>query len=277
MVNATLDSLGLGVLDDHWFTLLGSALVCNIIVQLSQLISPRLFPATYPKLQGAKKLNWDVHVVSSFHAITIVLLSAPLLWNETLLRNKIFGYDFYAGQVYAIACGYFLWDTLHSIRYMKEFGIGFVFHGFCSFSVFILSFRPFLQYYGSVFLMFELSTPFLNIHWFMDKLGMTGSIYQLINGIILLTVFFCARIVFGLYMSYQTYLNVLPVLELVPWHLIIIYSAANVVLNTLNLFWFYKMIESLMKRFRPKQGRTKGKSFTSKEHMDTIEKSKRTQ
>ncbi|KAF9192545.1 hypothetical protein BGZ51_005341 [Haplosporangium sp. Z 767] len=208
-----------------------------------------LFPATYPKLHGAKKLNWDVHVVSSAHSIIIVILSTPLLWNETLMQNKIFGYDFYAGQVYAIACGYFLWDTIHSIRHMKEFGLGFVFHGFCSFSVFIFSFRPFLQYYGSVFLMFELSTPFLNIHWFMDKLGMTGSIYQLINGIVLLSVFFCARIVFGLYMSYQTYLNVLPVLEQVPWHLVIIYSVANVVLNALNLFWFYKMIESLMKRF----------------------------
>lgn len=83
----------------------------------------------------------------------------------------------------------------------------------------------------------------------MDKLGLTGTIYQLINGVVLLAVFFGARIVFGLYMSYQTYLNVMPVIAQIPWHLIAIYSAANVVLNTLNLFWFYKMIESLMRRF----------------------------
>jgi len=92
---------------------------------------------------------------------------------------------------------------------------------------------------------------------FMDKLGMTGTIYQLINGIVLLVVFFGARIVFGMYMSYQTYLNVMPVIAQIPWHLIVIYSAANVVLNTLNLFWFYKMIESLMKRFvTPKEKRS---------------------
>ena len=78
---------------------------------------------------------------------------------------------------------------------------------------------------------------------------MTGTIYQLVNGIVLLVVFFGARIMFGLYMSYHTYLNVMPVIDSIPWHLIIIYTAANVVLNTLNLFWFYKMIESLMKRF----------------------------
>lgn len=80
---------------------------------------------------------------------------------------------------------------------------------------------------------------------------MTGSIYQLINGVILLIVFFCARIVFGLYMSYHTYQNVMLVVDQVPTHLIVIYSVANVVLNTLNLYWFYKMIESLTKRFKP--------------------------
>ncbi|KAF9111008.1 hypothetical protein BGX27_005514 [Mortierella sp. AM989] len=277
MVNAYLDSLGLAVLENHWKTLLGSALACNFIVQLSQLICPMLFPATYPKLLGARKLNWDVHVVSSVHAIVIVFLSVPLLWNETLLKDKIFGYDFYPGQVYAVACGYFLWDTVHSIRHLKEFGIGFVFHGICSFSVFILSFRPFLQYYGSVFLMFELSTPFLNIHWFMDKLGMTGTIYQLINGIILLALFLGVRIVFGIYMSYQTYQTAILVVDQIPWHLIIVYSVANVVLNSLNIYWFYKMIESLMKRFRPNKKSSKGnvKEFTEENGKDPV-RTKRT-
>jgi len=138
-----LDSLGLSTLRYHYHTLLGSAFVCSIILQLSQLICPRLFPETYPKLQGAKRLNWDgttnslpfltmcsnveqvglhgsssvltslhsntvfhlVHVVSTFHATTSVLLSAPLLWNETLMQDKIFGYDYHAGQVYALTCG----------------------------------------------------------------------------------------------------------------------------------------------------------------------------
>ncbi|KAF9415757.1 hypothetical protein BGZ94_010404 [Podila epigama] len=270
-MDALFEICGLTTLRNHWSTLLASACACSIIVQLSQRFSSIVFPDTYPKLVGAKRLNWDVHVVSTVHAVTIVLLSAPLLWNETLLQDKIFGYDYNAGQVYAIACGYFLWDTLHSIRHVKDFGIGFVFHGFCSFSVFIFSFRPFLQYYGSVFLMFELSTPFLNIHWFMDKVGLTGSTYQLINGIVLLSVFFSARIVFGLYMSYQTYLSVMPVIADVPWHLIIIYTAANIVLNSLNLFWFYKMIESLLRRFKPNKKTIKSnRSSTTPSEADTL-------
>lgn len=46
-----------------------------------------------------------VHVVSTVHALTIVTLAAPLLWNDNLTQNKIFGYEFYAGQVYAVCCG----------------------------------------------------------------------------------------------------------------------------------------------------------------------------
>ncbi|KAF9120448.1 hypothetical protein BGW39_011373 [Mortierella sp. 14UC] len=249
MTSSILDTLGVATLEHHWTTLLSSAFVCGVIIQLSQLICPILFPATYPKLQGSKKLNWDVHVVSTVHALVIVTLAAPLLWNENLTQNKIFGYEYYAGQVYAVCCGYFLWDTIHSIRHIKDFGIGFVLHGICSFSVFIFSYRPFLQYYGSYCLMFELSTPFLNIHWFMDKTGLTGSIYQKINGIFLLTVFFCVRIVFGFYTSYVCLIEVLKVLDLVPMHLRIIYACANIALNSLNVFWFYKMVASLGRRF----------------------------
>lgn len=57
--------------------------------------------------------------------------------------------------------------------------------------------RPFLNYYGPVFILYELSSPALNMHWFMDKLEMTGSIYQLINGIVLISTFFFCRLVWG--------------------------------------------------------------------------------
>ncbi|KAJ3105285.1 kinesin motor protein cin8 [Phlyctochytrium bullatum] len=125
--------------------------------------------------------------------------------------------------------------------------------------------RPFLQYYGAVFLMFELSTPFLNIHYFCDKFGYTGTTLQLVNGIILLIMFFGARLCFGFYWSYQFYGNgVFPDMadpgavsmfanmDRVPRHLFLIYGIANVLLNSLNVFWFYKMILSVAKRFRPK-------------------------
>ncbi|RUS25770.1 DUF887-domain-containing protein [Jimgerdemannia flammicorona] len=251
LLQSVFESVGLPALTHHWHILLLSTFACNLIFQFSVALSPILFPKTYPQLKGFKRVNWDIHVVSMAHCIVIILGSVPMLWDPALSKDKVFGYSPWAGNVFAIACGYFLWDTCTSIKYIKQQGAGFVFHGVSSFSVYIFSYRPFLNYYGAPFLMFELSTPFLNINWFMDKLGMTGSIAQLINGFFLLSTFFFARLVFGFYMSFQTYLDVLAVIDRVPMFLCIIYSLANVVLNLLNTYWFWQMVKSLARRFQP--------------------------
>jgi hypothetical protein len=73
--------------------------------------------------------------------------------------------------------------------------------------------RPFLAYYGTRCLIWELyvpcyihfccphgssrSTPFLNIHWFLDKTGKTGTKLQLFNGALLLSTFAGTRLIWG--------------------------------------------------------------------------------
>lgn len=78
--------------------------------------------------------------------------------------------------------------------------------------------RPFLAYYCNHCLLWEVyvqptraspsasmlttqnthrSTIFLNIHWFLDKTGRTGSPLQLVNGIFLLGAFLGVRIIYG--------------------------------------------------------------------------------
>ncbi|RUS22129.1 TLC domain-containing protein [Endogone sp. FLAS-F59071] len=252
------ESLGLATLAYHWHIILLSNLACNLIFQTSIALSPFVFPKTYPKLQGFKRANWDIHTLSMVHCITIVLGALPMLWDPDLLQDRVFGYSSWAGNVFSIACGYFLWDIFTSLRYWKEQGIGFVFHGICSFTVYILSFRPFLNYYGAVFLMFEMSTPFLNINWFLDKLGMTGSPAQIVNGIFLLLTFFWVRLVFGFYMSYRTYVDVSAVIDRVPTFHCVVYGVANVVLNFLNVYWFGLMIKSLSRRFKSAPPKSNG-------------------
>jgi hypothetical protein len=44
---------------------------------------------------------------------------------------------------------------------------------------------PFVAYHSARFLLWELSTPFLNIHWMLDKTGQTGSPLQLVNDLIM--------------------------------------------------------------------------------------------
>jgi hypothetical protein len=164
--------------------------------------------------------------------------------------------------------------------------------------------RPFLNFYAPTFVLYELSSPFLNIHWFLDKLKLTGSKYQWYNGIVLLVTFFGCRLVWGTYQSIRVYQDVWAALNLpasaaseftllqqgnvtaagqglfvphdgalclgnlecvaaqsevmkfvdprtqsVPMWLAITYMSSNVILNSLNFYWFGKMIDTVRKRF----------------------------
>jgi len=64
-----------------------------------------------------------------------------------------------------------------------------------------------------VFILYELSSPFLNVHWFCDKLNLTGSKLQWYNGMVLLFTFFCCRLVWGTYQSVQVYYDVWQILK----------------------------------------------------------------
>jgi hypothetical protein len=147
--------------------------------------------------------------------------------------------------------------------------------------------RPFANYYGLNFVLYELSTPFLNIHWFLDKFDKTGSKAQLYNGILLLASFAGSRLIWGSYQSLLIYNDVwkawhttapfgdkclafaarnipglgldVPVsCRILPAWLAGLYVSANTALSLLNFFWFWKMIGAVRKRF-PDEGAMKGK------------------
>jgi hypothetical protein len=140
--------------------------------------------------------------------------------------------------------------------------------------------RPFLNYYGNIFVLYELSTLFLNVHWFFDKLEMTGSRAQLYNGLALLATFFGCRLVWGTIQSARVWADMWRAVhsapdagyiaaafehagpdresmafaaagEPLPVWLALLYLTSNLVLNALNWHWFFKMIAAVRKRFEP--------------------------
>lgn len=202
-------------------------------------------------------------------------------------EERMWGYTGAAALVQALATGYFLFDLVVMVRYLDVFGLGMLAHAssclvtytlgfvrsisgyvYFAFANFIMQ-RPIFNYYGCVFMLYELSTPFLNIHWFFDKLGMTGSKAQLYNGLALLGVFFSARLVWGAYSSYNIYKDVWQALHFtdamktstneemmrfgldrsLPIWLVVLYMGGHVTLQALNVWWFGKMIAAVKKRF----------------------------
>ncbi|KAJ3008947.1 hypothetical protein HKX48_008257 [Thoreauomyces humboldtii] len=241
-------TLHLTKLPAHSTTLFFSTLACHVIHTLSHRISLR-YSSHYARLSPPKQADWNMHVVSSVHATLITLAALPIFGMESLSTDKVLAYDPYAGEVYAVAAGYFLWDSVVCLWNVKLFGLGFALHGIACLAVFLLAFRPFLMYYGAAFLMFELSTPFLNVHWFCDKTGRSGSTLQLVNGVLLIAVFFLARIVFGLYNSADFFVTCYQRLDVIPAAYVWVYGIANVFLNGLNMFWLTKMVAAIQSRY----------------------------
>ncbi|KAI9801521.1 MAG: hypothetical protein M1833_002753 [Piccolia ochrophora] len=334
LVQPLADALSLTTLPLHAHEVLIAFTLYHLInTRLSPAVSTWLFPDIYPHFNRKTKINWDVHVVSLCQSVLICALALWVLYVDEERsamgwRERVWGYTGAGGMIQGLAAGYFLWDLMVSIANVNAFGWGMLAHALCALIVFSFGFvspislyiifrvpiahdetqRPFVNYYGPTFILYELSSPFLNFHWFFDKVNMTGSRAQLYNGLVLLASFFLCRLVWGTYQSLRVYQDVWAALQdpgptfptsgnttltqpaatqraldsddevmrfagtqVVPVWLAVTYLASNTVLNTLNFYWFGKMIEAVRKRFRG----TETKRMASKKESTSVPSSKK--
>ncbi|CAK1357454.1 putative TLC domain-containing protein [Cercospora beticola] len=316
------DALSLPTLALHAHEVIFAFFLYTIIGSVvSPIISSRLVPQRYKALNKRTRINWDVHVVSFFQSVLICVLSLYVIFYDEeriavrpreLWENRIWEYTGLSGLCQSFALGYFLWDLIMCTYYVDIFGVGMLAHAISAVSVFALGYRPFIYFYAPVFLLYELSSPFLNIHWFCDKLDLTGSPIQAINGAFLVSSFFGCRLVWGNISSVLVFLDIYNAIfrgsteitkiatgapknynatellsiyadeqgqrfafagaQYIPLWLGACYLASNLVLNSLNIFWFWKMIQTIRSRFDPPLG-TKGTEPEPK-HWEPEEKVK---
>ncbi|KAF2849922.1 DUF887-domain-containing protein [Plenodomus tracheiphilus IPT5] len=298
-VQPVADFLNMKTLPLHFHEVMVAFTLYHVINRyVAPAISRYFLPRIYPSFNARTKLNWDVHIVSFVQSTLICGLALWVLSADDELRQmdmteRVYGYTGASGLIQAFAGGYFLWDLVITVQNVRIFGIGMLFHAICALCVFSLGFRPFVNHYACTFILYELSSPFLNIHWFCDKLNMTGTTVQLVNGIALLFTFFSCRIVWGSYQSVRVFGDVYRAYnagavalsdpqfgklnnstlvgnagfkndvllfadgQTVPLWLAGAYLASNIILNGLNWFWFGKMIQTLRSRFDPPLGTKK--------------------
>ncbi|KAI1814632.1 TLC domain-containing protein [Poronia punctata] len=290
-VKPLADYLGLPTLPLHIHEVLITAAFYEFIRSVvSPALSSRIFPRQYAALSKTKKMNWDVHVVSFVQSTSINILALWVMFNDEERRQmdwqeRLWGYSGGSAMIQALAAGYFVWDLLITATNVNVFGLGMLAHAVSALTVYSFGFRPFVNFYSTTFILWELSSPFLNIHWFCDKLGMTGSRVQLYNGLVLIGMFFSCRLVWGTWQSVMVYRDlysgvtkgfdygavtgvgksegttvpasyvetmrfVTPDTGLPLW-LAVVYVASNLTLNSLNFYWFFKMIDAVRKRFEP--------------------------
>ncbi|RKF79429.1 putative TLC domain-containing protein C17A2.02c [Golovinomyces cichoracearum] len=266
--------LHLRTLPLHIHEVFGAYLLYHTIFEYFSPTISGIVSSRYTKLSSEGKIRWNMHCVSFVQSVFISYLAIRTMLvdkerHEMTSQERIWGYTGAAGLVQATACGYFLFDLVSMMRFLKIFGLPMLAHAVSCLATYTIGFRPICNFYGSTFLIYELSTPFLNFHWFFDKLGMTGSKAQLYNGLALIGTFFCARLVWGTYATITIYKDVWETWQFrdvplpsntgeilrhnpersFPLWLAFTYLAGHITLNALNVYWFNKMIEAVRKRF----------------------------
>jgi len=249
LISSLAAASGLRELPTHLSTFIASVLAFTALhlVLAPGISRAALGRARWAALTPRTRRGWSTHVVSLVHAVVVIVLAGGALDSPVLDAERVLGWDACAGRPLSVAAGYFLWDTVVSAAQFDD--VGFLVHALACFTIYFAAFKPFLAYYAIRFLLWELSTPFLNIHWFLDKLGKTGTRLQLVNGVFLLATFASMRLVYGPYMSYQFFRSILAERERIHPAAFVAIVLGNIVLNALNILWFSKMIGALARRF----------------------------
>lgn len=200
-------------------------------------------------------LNFKIHVVTMVQCIISILLTVPTL-NLRFDLNILTFQDEFISMLSSVTIGYFLWDLYVCLRWFDLFQFEFLLHAVCSLFVFVSSLAPNYQNYVSKFLLFELSSPFVNINWLFSTLIKEFEcdipmLFNALNGVLLIVVFFLVRIVWGwsciTILGYQILAKKWIFDPRFPKLVMLLTFLINMALNTLNCVWLSKMVKIAMK------------------------------
>ncbi|RCK55959.1 Topoisomerase I damage affected protein 4 [Candida viswanathii] len=237
-------------LEKHWHEIAVSFVFYFAVQLLSGPIFSIIMGTGYTKLPKGTRVNFDVHVTSMVQCFVSIVLLLLHLNNPHFANrdadpaNSLLGLTDFGAMTCSVTVGYFIWDIYVCARYFSLFGVGFLFHALAALYAFFSGLFPYGQPWAGAFLAFELSTPFVNLNWFASKLpaGTFSEKFLVINGLLLIAVFFFARIFWGFYAVFQFAVDISytfnEVNKLMPLSLL----GLNFLLDCLNVFWFYKMV-----------------------------------
>merc|ERR1712137_283165 len=227
-----------------------SFLFCCTLTLVSGWI-PSAVSSSYRKLSNGHKKEWRCRIVALSHSIFAVftITYGMATWPHPIdPHSMIFGDSLAVRFTESCCLGYFIWDTLIILMYYGDtetdyFGNSGIIHGVMCSIVYIVTLRPFGVFLTGLHLFFEISTPFLNLRWFLIKTGNGGVPIAIINDYVFVASFFLCRICLGPIFAYLysttfhansfNYLN-------------FIFATSMLVSNLLNFYWFYLILRSAL-------------------------------
>ncbi|XP_050108371.1 uncharacterized protein LOC126587376 isoform X2 [Malus sylvestris] len=173
-------------------SIIGGIILCKMVYDLTQLISTFYIKA-YGSLTKIQRIEWNSRGISSIHAIFITALSLYFVFGSDLFSDQqhlglitfrssplsVFGLGVSVGY-FCADLGMLLW------LYPSLGGIEYVFHH--SLSGIAVAYSMFSgegQLYTYMILISEITTPEINMRWYLDTAGLKRSSAYLLNGIVI--------------------------------------------------------------------------------------------
>ncbi|XP_078353800.1 TLC domain-containing protein 4-like [Oculina patagonica] len=225
---------------------------------LFYIVSPKfssLVSSGYHELPRAKKIDWDTRIGSNLHAVVVSAISLYCFVFDTETTSSPIGNDAVLVRVgVAITMGYILADFLIIALSYKYIGDLFtmVHHLMAIWAYYFVVVYGVLIYFANVRQLAEISTPFVNQRWFFDAIGHPRSSRGfVINGYLMGASFFLCRILIMPIYYYKCY-SVWGTEEQKNLGFLInfYWIFTCIVLDSINLYWFVKIVRGAMKLTR---------------------------
>ncbi|KAL0487272.1 5 TM domain-containing transmembrane protein [Acrasis kona] len=223
----------------------------------------RFMEAQHEKLQDVETersmAEWNSRVVSTIHALIVSTLGIySVLYEGVIVDFKLYHVTPISDIATSFMLGYILYDLILVLKWWPD-DYGMIAHHFtaATMHVGVLCYDIVVLELGYV--ISEISTPFLNNRYFLDKSNSRGTLYM-INGIIIWILFFIVRIIILLpLVPSMHFFHPDDFAEYIPFgvgaYMYILYAT----ISSLNVFWFYRITLGMIKAIkgRPKSPKHK--------------------
>ncbi|URE25678.1 transmembrane protein 56-B-like [Musa troglodytarum] len=154
----------------------------------------------------------------------------------------------YGIKVLQVSVGYFLADLAMIVwSYPSLGGMEYVLHH--TLSVIAVAYTMLSgegQFYTYLVLISEITTPGINLRWFLDTAGMKRSKAYLVNGAMVFLAWLVARILLFIYLFYHIFLHYDQVRQMHSFGCLLIFVVPSA-LAIMNIIWFGKILKGLRK------------------------------
>ncbi|KAG7621095.1 TRAM/LAG1/CLN8 homology domain [Arabidopsis suecica] len=234
--------------------------LCKLVYDLTELFSS-IHIKSYSALTKIKRIEWNNRGISTVHATFISFMALYFVFFSDLFSDQrsletltVFRNSPLSTFGLGVSVGYFLAD-LGMIFWLYPYlgGSEYILHHCLSGTAVAYSlFSGEAQLYTYMVLISEVTTPEINLRWYLDIAGLKRSKAYLVNGVAIFFAWLTARILLFIYMFYHVYTHYDQVIEMHTFGYLLVF-VVPISLSVMNLIWFGKIVKGLKKTLEKRQ------------------------